>query len=94
MNFAIRLSAFFIAFSTALSATTLANPDLMINGVPYESRAHWMRVANSALAISESPCPFAAFGTAIVNHTGSNTGKLICLGVNENSKTGNPSLHG
>jgi hypothetical protein len=54
-----------------------------------------MRRANEALSeIGGSPCPFAAFGTAIVNHTASTEGELICLGVNENSKTGNPTLHG
>jgi hypothetical protein len=44
--------------------------------------------------ISGSPCPFAAFGTVIVNHTDSANGKLICMGINENRKTGNPTLHG
>lgn len=55
-----------------------------------------MRRANEALGeLSGSPCPFAAFGTVIVNHTNSDgLGELVCMGVNENSLTGNPSLHG
>lgn len=80
-----------------LSATQLpfATEPLMINGVTFETRAHWMRLANQALGqLSGSPCPFAAFGTVIVNHTGSDSGELICMGVNENSNTGNPSSHG
>jgi tRNA(Arg) A34 adenosine deaminase TadA len=52
-------------------------------------------MANSALTASGSSCPFAAFGTAIVNHTATNgLGDLICTGVNQNSVTGNPTLHG
>ncbi|OQE16122.1 hypothetical protein PENSTE_c025G02600 [Penicillium steckii] len=94
MNIKFHSMAVFTVFATAVSATVLANPELTINGVSFESRANWMRLANSALEISGSPCPFAAFGTVIVNHTDSNPGKLICMGVNENSKTGNPSLHG
>jgi hypothetical protein len=67
----------------------------MINGVSFETGAHWMRLANQALSdISESPCPFAAFGTVIVNHTDSANGKLICMGISESRKTGNPTLHG
>lgn len=76
-------------------AVVLADPNLMINGITFPTRAHWMRLANEALGeISSSPCPFAAFGTVIVNHTASEAGKLICMGVNENGNTGNPSLHG
>jgi len=79
----------------AALAFVLADPTLMINGITFSTRAHWMRLANVALSdISGSPCPFAAFGTVIVNHTASDAGELICMGVNENSKTGNPSLHG
>lgn len=79
----------------AALAVVLADPTLMINGITFPTRAHWMRRANEALnEISGSPCPFAAFGTVIVNHTTSDAGELICMGVNENSKTGNPSLHG
>jgi hypothetical protein len=39
----------------------------------------------------------SAFGTVIVNHTAVTSdglGELVCIGINENSKTGNPTLHG
>ncbi|PIL36682.1 hypothetical protein GSI_00371 [Ganoderma sinense ZZ0214-1] len=72
----------------------IADPTLSINGIPFSTRAHWMRVANAALAELESPCSFSAFATAIVNHTAPGLGELVCIGVNANSKTGNPTLHG
>lgn len=65
--------------------------------VSFDIRAYWMRRAIAALAELESPCPFAAFGTVIVNHTDISSGphgKLVCIGVNQNAKTGNPTLHG
>lgn len=65
--------------------------------LPFETRAYWMRRAISALSELESPCPFAAFGTVIVNHTDTSVdekGKLVCMGVNENLRSGNPTLHG
>ncbi|KAH8683148.1 cytidine deaminase-like protein [Tricladium varicosporioides] len=66
--------------------------------VTFETRAYWMRKANAALAELHSPCPFAAFGTVIVNHTATSEeyphGKMICIGVNQNQQTGNPTLHG
>ncbi|KAI5202129.1 hypothetical protein E4T39_04861 [Aureobasidium subglaciale] len=73
---------------------------LTVNSIPYSTRVHWMRKANEALSHLSSPCPFAAFGTVIVNHTAASTatsnnglGELVCIGINENSKTGNPTLH-
>lgn len=72
--------------------------DTSSDGLPSSTRAHWMRVASSAnLAISA--CPFAPYGTAVVNHTLSfsnsiHPGELICTGVNDNHQTGNPILHG
>jgi hypothetical protein len=72
--------------------------DTSSNGIPPSTRAHWMRVASSAnLAIS--PCPFAPYGTAVVNHTLSlsnskELGDLICTGVNDNHHSANPTLHG
>jgi len=73
----------------------ISSTDLTVNGIPPSTRAHWMRAANSALIASGSSCPFAAFGTAIVNHTSSDSlGELIFTGVNQNSATGNPTLHG
>jgi hypothetical protein len=84
-----------IASSIGTGAAKLADETSAIDGVSFEIRARWMRLANQALSdISGSPCPFAAFGTVIVNHTDSPVGKLICMGVNENRKTGNPALHG
>ncbi|KAH8705697.1 guanine deaminase [Talaromyces proteolyticus] len=83
--------------SAAIAATaSIADPTLSINSISFATRAYWMRRANEALAeLSGSSCPFAAFGTVIVNHTNSNgLGDLVCIGVNENSQTGNPSLHG
>lgn len=70
----------------------LSQPTLSINGIAFSTRAHWMRAANLAL---DAPCPFAAFGSVIVNHTSdSELGELICSGANANSVTGNPTLHG
>jgi hypothetical protein len=67
------------------------------DSISFETRAYWMRRAISALSELDSPCPFAAFGTVIVNHTDTNSdsrGKLVCMGVNEGTKIGNPTLHG
>jgi hypothetical protein len=65
---------------------------LSINGVPFSTRAHWMRQANLAL---NAPCPFAAFGAVIVNHTArTGLGTVVCSGANANSATGNPTHHG
>lgn len=57
-------------------------------------RNHWMGVAVQALHDLVSPCPFAAFGTAIVNHTSSASGELVCIGANAAQQEGDPSLHG
>jgi tRNA(Arg) A34 adenosine deaminase TadA len=77
----------------------LAAPSLSINSIPFSTRAYWMRQANAALAAlpPSSPCPFAAFGSVIVNHSStdpSSLGDLICTGANSNSAAGNPTLHG
>ena len=70
----------------------LGDPKLTVNGIPFSTRAHWMRQANLAL---NAPCPFAAFGSVIVNHTATTgLGNLVCTGANSNSATGNPTLHG
>jgi hypothetical protein len=91
-------SIVFLFLPAALSArsTVVAKSDLSINGIPFSTRAHWMRQANQALReVASSPCPFAAFGTVIVNHTSSDgLGDLICIGANQNDQTGNPALHG
>ncbi|KAK4635010.1 hypothetical protein CLAFUW4_00980 [Fulvia fulva] len=59
-----------------------------------ETREHWMRYALGALdTLLATPCPFAAFGTVIVNHTRHDElGDLVCIGAN-NIMTGNPTLH-
>ncbi|KAF4628110.1 hypothetical protein G7Y89_g10042 [Cudoniella acicularis] len=66
--------------------------------ISFETRAYWMRRANAALAELNSPCPFTAFGTVIVNHTATSDeyphGKLVCMSVNQNQQKGNPTLHG
>lgn len=68
----------------------IADPRTSLNMIPFSTRAYWMRQANIALG---SPCPFAAFGSVIVNHTVPGLGELICTGVNSKS-TGDPTLHG
>lgn len=62
----------------------------------FETRVHWMRRAISALPeLTTSPCPFGAFGSAIVNHTAESAmGELVCIGVNSVKAEGNPILHG
>lgn len=65
--------------------------------IPYSTRIYWMRKANEALKELASACPFAAFGTVIVNHTSTgphDLGDMICMGVNQNAVTGNPIFHG
>jgi len=57
-------------------------------------REKWMRVAVQALHDLVSPCPFEAFGAAIVNHTASSHGELVCIGANTIANDGNPTLHG
>lgn len=83
--------------STPLQATlsgTTNGTGLTINNIPYSTREHWMREANQALFALSGSCPFAAFGSVIVDHSQSGLGELICIGANRNSKTGNPTLHG
>ncbi|KAI8935602.1 hypothetical protein NX059_008168 [Plenodomus lindquistii] len=73
----------------------ISSPQLAVNGIPYSTRAYWMRRANAALSDLVSPCPFGAFGTVIVNHTGApGLGDLVCIGANSNAQTGNPTNHG
>lgn len=75
-------------------APVLAAPTLAINNVPFATRAYWMRQASRALP---SACPFAAFGTVVVNHTATTTdgrGQLVCTGANSGRTTGNPTMHG
>jgi hypothetical protein len=73
----------------------IANPALTSDAIPFSTRAHWMRRANSVLAELSSPCPFAAFGSVVVNHTDTHgLGDLVCIGLNSMSEYGNPTLHG
>lgn len=68
-----------------------------INNIPFSTRAYWIRRVNAALAelpADASPCPLSAFATAIVNHTVTGLGELVCLGVNSVRVIGNPTLHG
>lgn len=70
----------------------IGDPTLKINDIAPSTRRHWMRQANMALG---EPCPFAAFGTVIINHTAnSGLGELVCTGANSNKMTGNPTMHG
>ena len=52
--------------------------------IPSSTREYWMRRALQAVNELGSPCPFAAFGTAIVNHTSPTIelGDLVCIGAN------------
>lgn len=70
--------------------------DISPEPIPSSTREHWMRRANQALGELLSPCPRFAFGTAIVNHTANDDGlgELVCIGVNDNGREGNPTLHG
>ncbi|KAI0159722.1 cytidine deaminase-like protein [Xylariaceae sp. FL1272] len=71
------------------------SPDA-IQTIPSSTREHWMRRAHQALFDLASPCPYAAFGAVIVNHTDTSLsplGRLICIGVNS-VRRGNPILHG
>ena len=73
----------------------LPKDDVALNDIPYSTREHWMRFANQAPVSLISPCSFAPFGSAIVNHTSqTGIGELVCLGANNISVTGNPALHG
>lgn len=80
-----------------LSRFAHGSENIQEDPISFETRAHWMRKANLALSELDSSCPFAAFGTVIVNHTDISTsphGKLICYSINQNHQTGNPTLHG
>ncbi|TVY33341.1 hypothetical protein LOCC1_G008213 [Lachnellula occidentalis] len=78
------------------------NPQDPEDTIPFSTRAHWIRRTNAALSELYSPCPFAAFGTVIVNHTSPSAspsnpnalGEIVCMAVNQNQQTGNPTLHG
>ena len=78
-----------------LGQSVISRPTTSLNGIAFATRAHWMRAANQALLSLGTSCPFAAFGTAIVNHTANDgLGELVCTGANNITLTGNPTLHG
>ncbi|KAF4125817.1 tRNA(Arg) A34 adenosine deaminase TadA [Geosmithia morbida] len=84
-----------VASAHQVGGMVVADSTLTINDVPFATRAYWMRKANEALfTVTGSACPFAAFGTVIVNHTASTDGELVCIGANYKSIVGNPTLHG
>ncbi|ETI27296.1 hypothetical protein G647_09486 [Cladophialophora carrionii CBS 160.54] len=78
--------------------------------IPLSTREHWMRRAVEALSDLNdgSPCPFAAFGCVIVNHSAVATGRggiadvelgvelgsEVCIGANAIVREGNPTMHG
>jgi hypothetical protein len=71
------------------------NPIPETNSISPSTRAHWMRRANTALLdVTGSPCPFAPFGTVIVNHSAPGLDELVCIGAKSNSQYGNPTLYG
>lgn len=83
--------------TTWAQQATISEPALSINNIRFSTRAYWMRQANAALSQLVSPCPFGAFGSVIVNHTApgeDGLGTLVCMGANNISLTGNPTLHG
>ena len=79
-----------------LASLVAPNQNLTANGIPLSTREYWIRRANKAVPeVVGSPCPFAGFGTVIVNHTSAEgVGELVCIGANQLYQTGNPSLHG
>jgi tRNA(Arg) A34 adenosine deaminase TadA len=89
----IKTYVYILLLSQKVSTT---NPTVPINNIAFSTRAHWIRQANAALpSLTNTPCPFAAFSTVIVNHTDpSPLGTLICMGANTNAITGNPTHHG
>jgi hypothetical protein len=83
--------------------------DLGQDPIRLATREYWMRRAIGALdEVVGSPCPFAAFGAVIVNHTTSaaavfseddadadaGMGEEVCIGANSVQGLGNPTLHG
>ncbi|KAL1647530.1 hypothetical protein SLS61_007356 [Didymella pomorum] len=59
---------------------------IVVNGIPSSVREKYMRLANEALYEQSGPCPFAAYGTIIVNHT---SDEIVCRGAN--FRTGDPT---
>ena len=99
MSTLLLLSFLFYSYTHALGISPFEWPlpesTLRINGLSSTTRMLWMQRANEAVQdVNDTPCPFGAFGTVVVNHSTPEPGELVCAGGNLNSKTGNPSLHG
>ena len=62
---------------------------VVVNNIPPSKRIEYMRKTNEALYAQSGPCPFAAFGAMIVNHT---SDSIVCEGAN--FRTGDPTIHG
>jgi tRNA(Arg) A34 adenosine deaminase TadA len=100
--FSLVLASAFLCHSHAthlikrdISQESILQPEISTHSIPFSTRAYWMRRANTALADLGNSCPFAAFGSVIVNHTDTTgLGQLIRIGANSNSAKGNPILHG
>jgi hypothetical protein len=93
MKFHLAVAASLLALQSAYLVAA-AGDGIPEDPVPFPIRASWMRHAISALSQLKSPCPYEAFGAAIVNHTGSIEGDLVCMGANSIRAEGNPTLHG
>ncbi|OHE97326.1 cytidine and deoxycytidylate deaminase zinc-binding region [Colletotrichum orchidophilum] len=52
---------------------------LAVNSIPAARRVECVQKTNVALFQQSGPCPFAAFGTIIVNHT---SDEVVCEGAN------------
>ncbi|KAK9797962.1 putative Cytidine deaminase-like protein [Seiridium cardinale] len=81
-------------FASCVAHFTIPNDDqdmsgLVVNQIPPAKRIEYMRKANEALYAQSGPCPFAAYGTIIVNHTAD---EVVCEGAN--FRTGDPTIHG
>jgi hypothetical protein len=92
----------------SISSDVDVDVDIGQDPIPLATREYWMRRAIGALdEVVGSPCPFAAFGAVIVNHTstvavvsegdadaGMSLGEEVCIGANSVQGLGNPTLHG
>ncbi|KAL8285845.1 hypothetical protein RB597_002765 [Gaeumannomyces tritici] len=103
-------SLFFYALAQAIGPQAVLAPAPQPGYADIQAtREFWMRRAIAVLEEQTgSPCPFAAFGAVIVNHTadacptaGSDqqtcpppAGTLVCSAVNAIRATGDPTLHG
>ncbi|ORY65027.1 cytidine deaminase-like protein [Pseudomassariella vexata] len=82
------------AIASCAAHFTVPNDDqdmsgLTVNSLPWDKRVEYMRKTNQALYSQSGPCPFAAFGAIIVNHTAD---EVVCEGAN--FRTGDPTIHG